>query len=67
MAYEGGVLQRCPAQGGLGRNEGGGGSAIPQYQLSPFILWRAGRVISGMWWRGGTVGWLGKMPKSSHH
>ena len=62
----GGVLQGCPAQGGLGRNEGGG-SAIPRYQLSPFIPWRVGRVISGMWWRGGTVGWLGKMPRSSHH
>ena len=51
MAYEGGVLQGCRAQGGLGRNEGGGGSAIPRYQPSPFILWRVGIVISGMWWR----------------
>ena len=64
----GGVLQGCPTPGGLGRNEtGGGGSAIPQYQLSPFILWRVGRVISGMWLRGGLVGRLGKMPTSSHH
>ena len=31
----GGVLQGCPAQGGLGRNEGGEESAIPRYQLSP--------------------------------
>ena len=42
----GGVLQGCCAQGGLGRNEGGGGSAIPRYQPSPFILWRVGTVIS---------------------
>ena len=44
----GGVLQGCRAQRGLGRNEEGG-SAIPRYQPSPFILWRVGTVISGMW------------------
>ena len=66
VAYEGGVVQGCPAQGGLGGNEGGG-SPIPRYQLGPFILWRVGRVISGTWWRGGTVGCLGKMPRSSYH
>ena len=66
MAYDRGVLQGCPAQGGLGRNEGGG-SAFPPYQLSPFTPWTVGRVISGMWWRGGTVKWHGKMPRSSQH
>ena len=45
----------------------GAGSAIARYQLSPFILRRVGGVISGMWWRGGTVQWLGKMPRSSYH
>ena len=66
MAYEGGSCRGAVRKGGSGVMKGGG-SAIPRYQPSPFILWRVGTVISGMWWRGGTVGWLGKMPISSHH
>ena len=62
----GGVGQRGGAQRGFGGNKGGGG-ANPQYQLNPRIWWRVVRVISGMWWRGGTSGWEGTSPKSSHH
>ena len=50
---------QSPGFGGLG--------LVPLGRVGPFILWTMGRVISGMWWRGGTVGWLGKMPRSSHH
>ena len=65
MAYEGGSYRGALRKRGSGVMKGGGG-AIPQYPLSTFILWRVGTVISGMWWRGGTVGWLGKMPRSSY-
>ena len=46
MAYQGGSYRGAVRKGGSGAMKGGG-SAIPRYQPSPFILWRVGHSDIG--------------------
>ena len=66
MAYEGGSARGAVRKGGSGVIKGGAArdSPVPTEPVHPMD---SGRSHIGMWWRGGTVGWLGKMPISSHH
>ena len=66
MAYQGGSYRGAVRKGGSGAIEGGV-PRFPDTNRAPSSYAELGTVISGMWWRGGTVGWLGKMPISSHH
>ena len=45
----------------------GGTHEAPRYHCKELVLQKVGWVMSGMCTCGGTVGWKGAMPKSSHH